>query len=172
MRVLFLDIPGFPGYRAGSDGHIYSYKVRTKIDFSLVPKRLKAHPYSTGKYLFVVLRRNGKSFPKSVHRLVCEAFTGPCPKGFDCSHLNGNDMDNRPENLIWETRKQNISRKVVHGTDDCGHKNSRALFDQKQISNIRRLLSLGATAREIAVKFNCNERTIGKIKRGEHYART
>jgi hypothetical protein len=74
--------------------------------------------------------------------------------------------------LTWETRKENIGRKIVHGTDDCGHKNSRALFDQGQVNKIRRLLSLGITAREIGRKFNCDERAIGKIKRGERYART
>jgi len=171
LVILFLDVPDFPGYRVGSDGHVYSYKIRKKIDFTVKPKKLKAHPYSTGKYLHVGLRRDGKTFTKSIHRLVCSAFNGPAPVGSDCSHINGDDKDNRPSNLIWESRKKNCLRKISHGTDDCGSRNKRAMFTKEDILQIRKLLKDGTTHKDISRKFDCDERDIGKIKRGERYAR-
>ena len=44
-----------------------------------------------------------------VHRLVCEAFHGPCPPGMEVLHLDENGLNNRPENLRWGTRKENLN---------------------------------------------------------------
>jgi hypothetical protein len=60
-----------------------------------------------------------------VHQLVCEAFHGPCPAGLETLHEDENGLNNRPENLRWGTRKENLnapgflaycrSRRVTHG---------------------------------------------------------
>ncbi len=44
-----------------------------------------------------------------VHRLVCEAFNGPCPPGMVCIHLDEDSKNNRPENLKWGTQKENLN---------------------------------------------------------------
>jgi hypothetical protein len=44
-----------------------------------------------------------------VHRLVCEAFHGPCPPGLETLHGDENGLNNRPENLRWGTRKENLN---------------------------------------------------------------
>lgn len=44
-----------------------------------------------------------------VHRLVCEAFHGPCPTGLETLHLDENGLNNRPENLRWGTHKENLN---------------------------------------------------------------
>ena len=41
-----------------------------------------------------------------ISRLVCSAFHGEAIEGQECHHLNGNKFDNRPENLIWLSRKE------------------------------------------------------------------
>lgn len=51
-----------------------------------------------------------------VHRLVLEAFVGPCPKGMQCRHLNGIPTDNRLENLRWGTPSEDNYDRVRHGT--------------------------------------------------------
>ena len=38
-----------------------------------------------------------------VHRIVALAFLGPRPEGLEVSHLNGDDRDNRIENLCYES---------------------------------------------------------------------
>lgn len=156
---------------AGSDGNIYSYKIKNGVDYNKTPKILKQGFDGKKNYLHVVLRFNQKSYTKSVHKIICESFHG-LNYGYTVSHENGIKTDNRPENLKWRTLKDNHNLKILHGKDDCGIKNSRALFNEKQLEKIRYLLSKGITQRKIAKMFKTNERNIGKIKRGERYARS
>lgn len=37
---------------------------------------------------------------KAWHRIVCRKHHGSIPAGWDVHHVNGNSLDNRPENLI------------------------------------------------------------------------
>jgi hypothetical protein len=55
----------------------------------------------------VACRVNGRRVTRYVSRLVLEAFAGPCPDGMECCHFNGDRLDNRPENLRWDTRTAN-----------------------------------------------------------------
>lgn len=81
-------------------------------------KILRARPH-VGGYLNACLRRDGNKKTFKVHRLVLEAFVGPCPEGMECRHLNGNPADNRLANLVWGSKSQNELDKVHHGTNWC-----------------------------------------------------
>lgn len=164
MAADYRPIPGYPGYFAGSDGSIYSAK-HGKF------RKLKPAFDGAGRYMFVNPCFDGKAKPRNVHRLVCMAWHGEPAEDMVASHLNGDRSDNRPENLIWETQQANLARRVEHGTDDCGVKNTRALFDDDQITHIRERIAAGHKLRDIAKDMGCDERAIGKIKRGERYAR-
>lgn len=50
-----------------------------------------------------------------VHHLVLEAFVGPRPPGYHGCHNNGERLDNRPENLRWDTVTENNRDIVRHG---------------------------------------------------------
>ena len=52
-----------------------------------------------------------------VHRLVLEAFVGPCPEGQEARHLDGDRLNNALENLAWGTRSENAQDRTVHGTN-------------------------------------------------------
>lgn len=75
----------------------------------------------------VVLCRDQKMFTRKVHRLVLEAFVGPCPDGMECCHNNGDPADNRLDNLRWDTLSSNAYDRVEHGVhnmarrDRCNH---------------------------------------------------
>ena len=57
------------------------------------------------------------------HILVCTAFHGPRPEGYECDHINGNNMDWSASNLRWVTKAENIrcgrylKRLRKHGID-------------------------------------------------------
>lgn len=53
---------------------------------------------------------------QAVHRLVLDAFTGPCPDGMEACHGDGNPANNNASNLRWGTRAENVRDQVRHGT--------------------------------------------------------
>lgn len=112
MLTETVEIPGFPGYRAGKDGSIYSCK-RTK------PCRLKLYVNGDG-YLIAKLYRVGE-VPKHIaaHRLVLLAFVGSPPIGAQVDHVNRDTTDNRLSNLRYVTPKINCSnRRTTYLTGD------------------------------------------------------
>lgn len=81
-----------------------------------IPGRMKVAQANHDGRLRVHLQRAGSSVKLQVHRLVLQAFVGPCPPGMECRHLNGDEQDNRVENLRWGTPSENARDRVRHGT--------------------------------------------------------
>jgi hypothetical protein len=61
-------------------------------------------------------RRRDRLTSARVHRLVLEAFVGPCPEGMVGCHNDGDPLNNRLDNLRWDTPSNNERDKWVHGT--------------------------------------------------------
>lgn len=103
------DIVGYVGlYGAGDDGGIY------RMDGAR-PRKLS--PANTGSgYKSITFCKNGIRKTGSVHRLVCEAFYGPCPSwASEVRHLDGDATNNDPCNLDWGTQQQNWGDKRALG---------------------------------------------------------
>lgn len=67
-------------------------------------------------YNRVSLLRPGTRRDACVHRLVVEAWHGAKPDADAVvRHLNGNALDNRPENLRWGTAAENTADMFEHG---------------------------------------------------------
>ena len=94
-------IPTYSNYEVSNFG-----QVRNKVTGKLLSQATKKgkHPYQR-----VHLCQNGKSRYILVHRLVLEAFVGPCPEGQQCLHLDSNPRNNRLDNLTWGTPVENHS---------------------------------------------------------------
>ena len=58
---------------------------------------------------------------KLVHRVVLEAFVGPCPEGLEACHYNDEHSDNRLENLRWDTHESNVEDKKRNGKVNNGY---------------------------------------------------
>jgi len=78
---------------------------------------------NTGGRRQVTLQRNGESRKAlQVHRLVLEAFVGPCPPGMECCHNDGDPTNNVVTNLRWDTPSANARDRVRHGRHEQAEK--------------------------------------------------
>jgi hypothetical protein len=114
LGVAYRDIPGFPGFRAGSDGTIWScvWKgIATDRWRELRPRVGKAD--SNNRYPKVSLCVNGIEHQRMVHLLVLTTFIGPCPPGMTSEHYPDPDLNNnRVENLRWAPHRRSSRRHV------------------------------------------------------------
>lgn len=96
----------FPGYEITEFG-----RVRNSRGWLL-----NIWPDGSG-YLRVALRKDGRNFHPSIHRLVIQTYTGPCPEDKDhCCHRDGNKLNNHVDNLYWGTTAENGADTVRHGS--------------------------------------------------------
>lgn len=84
------------------------------------PGAVKGRILKTSKghrgHLAVDLSNGPHARSYSVHRLVLEAFVGPCPEGMEALHGDGIPGNNRVDNLRWGTKHENRMDSVKHGT--------------------------------------------------------
>jgi hypothetical protein len=101
----WLPVVGYEGLYEVSD----LGKVRSLRDGQLLSL------YVVDDYPMVTLHKGGKQKTRHVHRLVLEAFAGPCLPGQQARHGRSGPDDNCwPENLEWGTAAQNAIDKVRH----------------------------------------------------------
>lgn len=148
MNVEYREIEGFPGYRVGDDGSVWSCRVtyagRSKPDQW---HRLKPFANAVGQ-LHVSL------CPGVCRRLVCRlvlhAFIGPCPDGMECCHNDGNPGNNHLENLRWDTHKANSLDMVRHGTSTRGVRSPFAKLTDQKVVELRARIAAGESASAVA----------------------
>lgn len=158
-------IADFPGYSITTDGRVWSH--HRKGTCGLWCKQTPRGDV----YLRVELWKNSKKYWRKVHRLVLETYVGPCPKGMECRHLNGNPADNRLENLQWGTRSENQQDSVKHGTHACckqiGESHPRSKITNQQRRQIIYQFMTGLfTQRQLAREYSAHYSTIWDILRG------
>jgi hypothetical protein len=99
-----------------------------------------------------------------VHRLVLEAFVGPCPDGMEARHLSGDPADNRLENLEWGTRADNRADIDRHGRQFRGETHPGVKLTEEQVRAIRsRYAAGGVLQRELADEYGVNVPNISAI---------
>lgn len=161
-------IPRCSKYAAGSDGSIWS-RANERIERGAWVRR------SPGKanngYLRVDLYDGEFIGIFGVHRLVLEAFVGPCPEGMQACHNNGNKLDNRPENLRWDTGSNNCQDRRRHGTALLGKKNHRARLTEADVQEIRRLKrETGMSGYKISLKLGFNKQAVLHVISGKTWS--
>lgn len=88
-------------------------------------------------YPRVNISRAGVSLNYQVHTLVCIAFHGPRPPGMCIAHGNGDNKDNRPENLRWATPWENSQDRILHGNSLTGEDHPKAKLDGETVWALR-----------------------------------
>lgn len=79
-------------------------------------------PYIKGRKLKgghhrVALYKEGAVSDCLIHRLVLEAFVGPCPGGMEGLHWDDNKDNNHLSNLRWGTRSENLEDCIRNGNN-------------------------------------------------------
>lgn len=128
-------------------------------------RKHKARPVA----MFVALRRDGQTFEVRIHRLVLEAFVGPCPAGMEGCHNDGNPQNNALDNLRWDTHAANHLDSVRHGTkvnppvmSGEAHPNSR--LTDAEVAIIKSHQARRGLHAELAREFKVSQTTIGRIR--------
>lgn len=130
-----------------------------------LPGRLLAQ-HLAGGYLAVRVFPERRDFMvrRLVHRLVLEAFVGPCPAGMEGCHNDGDVNNNRLSNLRWDTRGANAEDRRMHGTMLLGENHPRAKLTEDDVREIRRLVSTGWSDAGVARRFNVDKALVRRIR--------
>lgn len=168
-QIKYRPIDGFPGYRVGSDGTVWSCKRRGSQQ-TTYPWRQLSIQTATNGYQFVSLAKKNERTQILVHKLVLTHFVGPRPVGMECAHNNGIKTDNRVENLRWTTKRDNCNDRWQHGTMLTGAAHPSAKLNKSQVLKISELLRSGKyTKSEIGAMFNVGASVVSGINTGDAY---
>ncbi len=167
--VTYRDIPGFPGYRVGDDGSVWSCWRQigrigggTRAVLGTEWKPLKPSKGSGG-YFVVNLCRDGKQRVHRIHRLVALAFLGECPDGLEVCHGDGVPTNNCLTNLRYGTHKENAADSIRHGVLSQGERNGGSKLTEVKVREIRKLGAAGMSGVERAKLFGVGKATISHI---------
>lgn len=123
-----------------------------------------------GGYPQVTLSRVGKKYLRNSHKLVAAAFIGPCPRGQEVRHRDGNASNPRLDNLRYGTRAENEADKVLHNKSNRGERHGMAKLTNADVSEIRSLVELNISQRAIADQFGIHQSSVSKIAKGGRWA--
>lgn len=89
-------------------------------------------------YRQCTLIAHGKRLGRRTHLLACEAFHGPRPSPkHHTRHLDGDQINNRADNLAWGTCEENGQDRVRHGTQVRGKDHPLAKLTEDDVRYIR-----------------------------------
>lgn len=134
---MWKDVKGFEGlYQISDDGKVKSLSREVKGPYGsthrLKEKKLK--PWEASGYLRVTLRKDGKEYYLSVHRMVAEAFI-PNLTEEDCvNHKDGDKKNNNVSNLEWCSHSENLRHAFKQGLN----RHKRNLTDEEVIDIVTR----------------------------------
>jgi hypothetical protein len=138
-------------------------------------------PYNNRGRDMVMLMVNNDIWRVNVHSLVAIAFIGPRPMGYEVNHINGIKSDNRPENLEYVTREENMAHAIAMGLHlrgerhpqfgeirehSRGEKNRNAKLTEQKVREIRKLHAEGRSMRGLAREHGVTKRAIQQILLG------
>lgn len=156
------DVIGFDGsYRVSSYGRIWS---------NLTDRILKPYSKPRGETM-LILRKNGRSFRRFVHRLVAQAFIMNPNKYPEVNHKDENPRNNHVDNLEWCTHQYNNTygtkiERALAKTDyeEIARKNSKKVA---QYDLNGKLIRIWDSAREVMRVTGIDNSWVGKCCKGQ-----
>ena len=164
--VAFEIVVGWPAYRVGDDGSVWSCWQKGPGAKPLGPWKQMTPTIDKEGYRRVELRHvDGRKATCKVCSLVCIAFHGPRPEGLEVRHRDGNSRNDAATNLKWGTHLENIDDKRTHGTMARGGRHGKVKLTEAQIAELLALQGQ-MIQREAAVKFGVSRGYVGQLWSG------
>lgn len=155
-------VVGFPGYEvsnlAGVRSRLPSRRHGAKTS---VPHVTMVHASKKDGYVRVPLIRDGKKHSRYLHRMVLEAFVGPCPPGWEGCHDDGVRANCVLGNLCWGTKKRNAADRDRHGRTPRGEQKKNAKLTELKVQNI---LDTDRPHKELAAENGVHKSLISLVK--------
>ncbi len=166
MTEVWLPVPGWEHrYQVSNQGRVRSLDIvvparngKTAMRRGRVLKAAASH----GRYLVVMFADQGRMKQWSVHNAVLTAFVGPRPEGMQARHLDGNDKNNRLENLCWGAPQENADDRVRHGKSGKGEAHSRVVLTEADVLAIR--AATGVRGADLARQYGIYESHVHHIR--------
>ena len=147
MDKIWKDIDGFEGlYQISNYGEVKSLNRVEKSGngYRLRKERILKQHMSNSRHLSVVLCKNGKTYPRIVHRLVANAFI-PNPEGKPVvDHIDTDPQNNRVDNLRWVTTQENCLNPITrmnNSKSKMGHPYHGRLLTEEERNKISKALA-------------------------------
>ena len=169
MNEIWKQVVGYEGlYEVSNLGKIKSFYISKNI--------LKNCAERDG-YFVIGLNKKKKRKQFKVHRLVAQAFIPNLENKPCVNHIDNNPQNNNIFNLEWCTYKENTQHSLKQGRmvdmakirgETLGSKNPRALINEKQVLEIRSLVSK-MKQKDIANLFLLKIKTVSAIIRRQNW---
>lgn len=154
-EIIFKDVPGFPGYRVGSDGSVWSLWERGRWK-RLLPeyRRLKTPPDDHGyPQVNLTSQPSGKKCHFKVYKLIAWVFLGEPPEGMICRHLDDNKLNNCVSNLAYGTYLDNSQDAIRNRKTIRGDKSPSSKLSWDIVAEIRKRVADGEQQKLLAKEF-------------------
>ena len=169
MEQQWRHIPGWEGiYEVSDDGAVRS--IPRTVHFA--DGRVRHFPgqaratYADGfGYRKVTLTAGQRCERTHIHVLVAAAWIGPRPAGMHVCHTDGDHLNNRCNNLRYDTPAGNVADTARHGRF-----NPRKRLSEADVAAIRELRGK-APLLDVAAQFGASKTHICNIQRGNRRAK-
>lgn len=126
MQEIWKPVNGFENlYEISNKGNLkalekswmaINYKSKTYHKITFREKMIKPSISKCG-YKQVILCKNNKTYGKTIHKLVAEAFIPNIENKKCVNHIDGNKLNNNVNNLEWCTHKENSKHSWENGLE-------------------------------------------------------
>jgi hypothetical protein len=161
-KQLWKPVLGYEGiYEASSEGRI---RRLAPAKGAHVGRILKPQIHGRYGYTHICLCREGTVKMTLTHRVIAEAFLGPCPEGLTVNHKNRKGGDNRACNLEYLTLKENNQHACANGRPvQHGAALSRNGWVDDDIREMRRRVTAGESRVKVAADYGTSHAQVSRI---------
>lgn len=169
-KEVWKDIPGYEGlYQVSNVGRVKSLERKiTRSDGRLctIKEKILKDRIGSSKRPYVALFKERNRKDVMIHVLVALSFIGERPKDYQVLHKDGDILNNRLENLSYDTRQQNAIDFYRYGQNGS---NGKLSIDD--VVEIRKLYKTGNyLQRELSESFGVSQNQISRIVNKKKYS--